>query len=332
MALAPDNLAALEVAVAVANNARDPTTATAHLRAALALRPEDPSIRRALALTLTQQQLCTEAETHWRVLLEHEPDDVGALRGLASCVITLQRNAEALPLLQRVREIAGSDPNLEFHLALARGETPPRQPDDMVRSLFDDYAQRFDKHLVGGLKYHVPQRVAQLISTRKQAADVLDIGCGTGLLGVYLGVAHFSGSLIGIDLSQKMLEQASQHGVYRELRCTDLREELAQAAPESFDVITANDVFIYVGDLSQVIPAAFRALRRGGTLMFSCETAAESEGALVLRPSRRYAHALSAIERLCREAGFGEVAFEHVDLRHDAQQPTAGFIAVAEKP
>ena len=37
--------------------------------------------------------------------------------------------------------------------------------------------------------------------------------------------------------------------------------------------------FIYVGDISAVIPAAFTVLRHGGALIFSCETADEAEGA-----------------------------------------------------
>ena len=88
---------------------------------------------------------------------------------------------------------------------------------------------------------------------------------------------------------------------------------------------------IYVGDISAVVPAACNAIRKGGALIFSCETADESEGALVLRSSKRYAHSRSSVERLCREAGFARCVVEPIDLRLDGNIPIAGFIAVAEK-
>lgn len=328
--LAPDNLAALGVATAVANNMGDRATATQHLRSAFALQPDATPIRRALALSLSQQQLCNEAESHWRALLEQDPNDAHALLWLGICLIALERRDEALQALQHARNVGGSNPSLEFNLALAGGKTPPEQPNEIVRELFDGYAARFDQHLVGGLKYGVPRLVAQLIMQREGAVDVLDLGCGTGLLGVYLGIEHFAGTLVGVDLSQKMLDQAATHNVYRELRCADLRHELA-SADSAFDVVAANDVFVYVGDVTEIIPAAFRVLRPGGALIFSCETALPHEPALVLRASRRYAHSQDSIESLCRNAGFSSIAFTHLDLRHEANQPIAGYLAVAEK-
>ncbi len=328
--LAPDNLAVLGIATAVANNMRDRATASKHLRSAFALQPDAMPIRRALALSLSQQQLSGEAEAHWRALLDQDPNDAHALLWLGICLIALGRHDEAVPLLQHARDAGGSNPSLEFNLALARGETQPEQPNEIVRELFDGYAARFDQHLVGGLKYGVPRLVTQLIMQRDGVADVLDLGCGTGLLGVYLGIAHFGGALVGVDLSQKMLDQAATHGVYRNLRCADLRDELKQA--NAFDIVAANDVFVYVGDVTEIIPAIFRTLRPGGALIFSCETAAPHEPALVLRASRRYAHSQDSIEALCRGAGFASVAFSHLDLLHEANRPIAGFIAVAEKP
>ena len=202
----------------------------------------------------------------------------------------------------------------------------------MMQGLFDDYAVGFDKHLVGVLKYRLPKRVAEIIRERHQVLDIslLDLGCGTGLMGVYLG--PISGAFVGVDVSAKMIEQAVRYGVYTDLRQGDLLDELQRTVPDSFDYVTANDVFIYVGDLAEVIPAAFKVLRNGGTLIFSCETAEESEGDLVLRASKRYAHSRSSIEKLCREAGFNTCAIEEIELRFDGgPAPLPGFIAIAKK-
>jgi predicted TPR repeat methyltransferase len=201
----------------------------------------------------------------------------------------------------------------------------------MTREIFDNYADRFDAHLLGALQYRVPQHVADLIRRRTPSlnVDVLDLGCGTGLIGAELG--RVDGSLVGVDLSAKMLEKASLLGIYSDLKQADLLDELHQAPPVSFDYVIATDVFIYVGELTEVIPAAFACLRGSGALIFSCESTNEAEGDLVLRASKRYAHSRTSIESLCRNAGFSRCSFDTVDLRLENNAPIVGFITLAEK-
>ncbi|MDR3389804.1 MAG: methyltransferase domain-containing protein [Rudaea sp.] len=330
--LAPQEMATIEVAVAVANAAGDFATAQRHLQSALALRPSDSSIRKALGICLERQGRFGEAEPHWRAMLEQNPDDASALGWLGLCLIGLDRKSEACVVLQRAVTLWPEHPSLPFHLAVARGETPSTQPREMIQQLFDGYAGRFDQHLVQQLKYDVPKRVAKIIRERHPGLDVsvLDLGCGTGLLGANLG--RIGRAFVGVDVSPRMIEHAARHNVYTELRETDLLDELRRTTADSFDCVTANDVFIYVGDLSEVIPSAFKVLRSGGALIFSCETADESEGALVLRPSKRYAHSRSSVEALCQRAGFGNCDIAPIELRFDlGNVPIVGFMVVAQK-
>ena len=331
VAMAPTDMGALEVAVAVAYAAGDLATMQRHLQSALALKPNDPSILRSLGKCLADRGLHAEAELHWRAVLAQAPDDPLAWSWLGGCLLQLDRKEEARVALQRGLELVPGDPSLKFFLAMASGETPRTQPKEMMQELFDRYASRFDTELVGQLKYGVPRRVAEIIRSRTPALDVsiLDLGCGTGLLGVYLG--RIAGAFVGVDLSGKMIEQAARHGIYTEFRQTDLLDDLRATAEGTYDYVTANDVFIYVGDLSEIIPAAFKVIRSGGALIFSCETAQESESALVLRPSKRYAHTVSSIQALCRDAGFGSCVIEPLDLRFERKVPIAGFIAIAGK-
>lgn len=202
----------------------------------------------------------------------------------------------------------------------------------MIRQLFDEYADHFDKHLVEKLNYRVPERVAQMIRNRQSGMNVsvLDLGCGTGLLAAQLG--RIGGAFVGGDVSSRMLEQANRLNVYTQLRQSDLLDELRRTPAASFDYVTANDVFIYVGDLSDIIPATFTALRNPGALIFSCETADDNESNLVLRPSKRYPHSRVGIQTLCRKAGFSQCDIESIDVRIESgNAPIAGFIAVAQK-
>jgi len=330
--LAPREMFALEVAVAVANGAGDAAAARRHLQSALVLRPGDLAIRRMLGIVLDKLNEHAAAEELWRGILAELPDDVSALGWRGVCLIALGRNGEACVSLERALQLAPEHPDLPFQLARARGETPPSQPLASVRQLFDDYANRFDVHLRDALQYRVPELVAQIIRKRHPELDisVLDLGCGTGLLGTQLG--PIKGALVGVDISRNMLDQAARLNRYAELRQGDLLGAMHEFAADSFDYAVANDVFIYVGDPTASIEASWRVLRPGGALIFSCESAREDEGALVLRASKRYAHSRSSVESICRAAGFLRITLESIDVRLDGEQkPIPGFLAIAEK-
>jgi len=215
---------------------------------------------------------------------------------------------------------------------LALGRTPARQPAGMVRSLYDGMADMYDQRVVAGLKYKLPRdvgaKIRQLYPDNK--LNVLDLGCGTGLLGAVLG--RIDGGMIGVELSPAMIQQAAKHGVYDRFHNVDLLDALQETPASLYDVIAALDVFIYVGDISGAIPNAFRVLRAGGHFIFSCETAAEDEADLVLRPSQRFAHKASHVEALCRAAGFAEVVLEPTTLRYEGIEPVQGFVVTARKP
>jgi predicted TPR repeat methyltransferase len=330
--LEPHEINVLEAAASIANAAGDFVTAQGYLQTALEIRPDDRQIPLALAVSLAKQSRFDQAEMHLRRVLDKNPDDPFALGWLGTCLIGLDRKDEAATVLAHGMALVPKNDSLRFHLAIARGETPRTQPKELMREFFDGYASQFEQHLVGKLKYRVPIRVAEIILNARQDRDisVLDLGCGTGLLGAYLG--RIKGAFVGVDVSVKMVEQAVRYDVYTDLHQADLLEELQRTAPGSFDYITANDVFIYVGDLAEIIPASFVALRSGGAMIFSCETASDAEAALVLRPSKRYAHSSQSIEALCRDAGFSRWAIELIDLRLDEGAiPVAGFITVAHK-
>jgi predicted TPR repeat methyltransferase len=129
-----------------------------------------------------------------------------------------------------------------------------------------------------------------------------------------------------------MIDQAARHNVYDRFHNVDLLDALEATPASLYDVITALDVFVYVGDLAQAIPNAFKVLKPGGQLIFSCERSADDEADLVLRPTLRYAHKASHIEAQCRAAGFDPVAIENTNLRLENNAPVDGYLVIAQKP
>ena len=65
-----------------------------------------------------------------------------------------------------------------------------------------------------------------------------------------------------------------------------------EESEESFDLVFAADVVIYLGDLSRFLRGAARAASAGGLLAFNVETTKEAP--YLLLPSGRFAHDVSA--------------------------------------
>lgn len=330
--LTPNDRLALDVAIRTAGAAGNGEVALTHLRKAHSLWPDDPDIDRQLGAVLTHLLRHDEAYVHWRAYLARHPDDTAAQMYFGTTLIALRRHAEACVVFENMLLRNPGNKTIEFHLTIARGESPTSQPKEVVQGIFDNYASHFDTHLLSHLKYGVPRHIAEIVLMRhgdNRRLNILDLGCGTGLVGVHVG--RVDGRMVGVDLSQKMLEQARKRNIYSELHCADLLDALNTFAPQSFDCIIAADVFVYVGELSAVIPACFGVLRPSGALIFSCESTNDGESDLVLRPSKRYAHSRASIEALCKKSGFASCTFKSIELRLDANVPIAGFIATAEK-
>jgi predicted TPR repeat methyltransferase len=200
----------------------------------------------------------------------------------------------------------------------AWGQAPARY----VQALFDGYAEGFDRHLVEGLGYGVPEALAALLPPGRHFASALDLGCGTGLCTPPL--QGRVGRLVGVDLSPRMLEQARARGLYAELHEAELVAWLQGAEP-GFDLVLAADVFIYIGDLAPVFAGVRRVLAPGGQFVFSVE-AADDEAAVQLGAQLRYRHGEAALRALADAHGFEVHTVRREVLRHELQKPIDGLL------
>lgn len=292
----------------------------------------DSGIRLFLARYLVSLGRHAEAVPHYAYIHERLPKHEEALRGLLSCARALSDDGAAQKWADALLALHPDDDDARYWHAVAHGATPPTQPASVVRGIFDRYAESYDVHLTRTLKSQVPKHVAELVRSARPDLrfNLLDLGCGTGLVGLYLG--RIQGHFIGADLSEPMLRQAARHKLYARLHHVNLLDALRETPANEFEVITCADALIYVGDLAPVLPAALRILKAGGVFVFSCEEADEDGPDLVLRRSQRYAHKATAVEAACRAAGFDSISVEHVaQLRLDQGQPVAGFYVTARK-
>ena len=92
-----------------------------------------------------------------------------------------------------------------------------------TRDLYDDWAAGYDADLVDGCGYRSPEIAARAFAERvpDRSCRLIDLGCGTGLVGVELGRHGFI-HMDGLDISTGMLEEARKKGVYENLFEGDL--------------------------------------------------------------------------------------------------------------
>ena len=296
--------------------------------------PESVDYLAALASALEQnEQFVQAAQTYidllkiqslpaWHITLG------GALYGLHAS----GREDEALRLLDDWLSAFPDNPFARHTLeTFSNNPQSNRVPQDYVTQLFDTFAESFDS-VLSDLNYTAPEHVAQKVREFcEKTADVLDLGCGTGLCGQALKKQNvpFS-SLTGVDLSEKMLEKAKERGVYTTLEQADILSYPPQCA-NRFDTVVSSDVFTYLGALDVLFKGISLLLKPNGVLIFTISENKENNADFRLTPSGRYVHSRHYLRRTLSEANLTVFNEEKVVLRYEMGQPVEGFVIAARQ-
>jgi predicted TPR repeat methyltransferase len=235
----------------------------------LEIAPENADTRTYYGVFLKQEKRISEAEKEFRVAIEVDPKKNFKETGYA--MVQLASIIGGLSLLEMDQKY--------------------------VSTLFDGYADRFDKELCGKLEYKGHEQVINaLMRVLNDVADrdkvtipietplqslslnsrkeysVLDIGCGTGLCGFLLRKLMPYANISGVDLSQRILEKSVQRECYNNLVLGDALQYLNTCNSLSMDSIIAADVFIYIGGLNKIFEAIYKVLRlKDSYLIFTVE-------------------------------------------------------------
>lgn len=259
-----------------------------------------------------------QAATFFKKALELNPSDGHALVQLASLELDDESNSE---VLANVKEL---DP-------------------EYVGALFDGYSSRFETELVDVLHYkgHIllyeSLQAMWKLTPISDVNNIVDLGCGTGLLGELIVNDLPWVELYGVDLSERMVDisrrRKSKAGktIYSSVVRADASQYLSSLEKQSIDCVVASDVFIYIGDISAILEESSKCLVQGGLIAFTVEgydNIQDSNGGMRLLPSGRFGHSKSYIQKVAKSQGFEVSSWRDCVLRRQGGQDVKGAVVV----
>ncbi|MDD1640730.1 MAG: bifunctional 2-polyprenyl-6-hydroxyphenol methylase/3-demethylubiquinol 3-O-methyltransferase UbiG [Methylococcaceae bacterium] len=135
----------------------------------------------------------------------------------------------------------------------------------MAERWWDTQGEFKTLHDINPLRIEFIQSYADIAGKR-----IVDVGCGGGILTE--GLAKFGADVLGIDLSEELIDIADLHGLesgvnahYQKISA----EALAQQQPGSFDHVTCMEMLEHVPDPGSIISACATLVKPGGMVFFS---------------------------------------------------------------
>ncbi len=285
---------------------------------------QDPDLFFNLGVCAEKLNQFQHAEGFYQEAIKLNPKFFSAYFNLGLLAKFLNKLPLALHSFEQALAIFPDHPEAQLHHArLSDDGAIKTLPRSHIQSLFDGYADHYDIHMQQVLSYSLPDFMASMMGAALReyivpsaALKILDMGCGTGLLGQALydniktdHVLNMSFTLEGVDLSPKMLQKAGERAIYQRLTHQDLLAYLQSAPSESYDGLMAADVVNYLGDLSLFFEQANRVLKPSGWLCFSVEDLeTKSLGAsvsdFILLETCRFAHNQNYVKNKIEKSGF----------------------------
>lgn len=117
-----------------------------------------------------------------------------------------------------------------------------------LKNYYNDWAHEYDSYTVD-VDYILPKKVAEIFCSKNtKSKTVLDIGCGTGLLGVELLRINPNLTIDGIDISESMLDIAKLKKIddktfcYKQLYSVDIKNQ-NNFIQKQYDAIVSSGTF-----------------------------------------------------------------------------------------
>lgn len=137
-----------------------------------------------------------------------------------------------------------------------------------IAERYDEWAATYEQELVGEWRYQAPSVAMRILAGGGVVQPVLDVGCGTGLVGRFLTEAGFD-TIDGVDVSPASLDAARAHGVYRDLAVADFNSGQLPFPDHTYAAVVCVGVLSYAVDPGAIVQDFCRITQPGGRLVFT---------------------------------------------------------------
>jgi len=299
---------------------------------ALELEPDDTDCLYNLAGCYHDLERFEEAIACYESILEKEPFHQSALNNIAYISQKIGRTDLAVIYYKQLLEVNPGHTSADHMLAALTGKIRSTAPLSYVRDVFNSYSSHYEKSLIDKLGYILPEQLLKIInfsSGKQHFKQLLDLGCGTGLVGEAL--KNNITTIHGIDLSSSMIEIAHTKEIYDQLITGDIHAALDNLEKASYDLLIAADVFTYVGEIESILKLSHQLGTRDCLFYFSVEDLTGGRTDMVLLESGRFAHSRNYIQQTADAAGWYIFNIETINLRRERDKWIKGAVYAMKK-
>ncbi|MBD74039.1 MAG: hypothetical protein CMM96_00895 [Rickettsiales bacterium] len=140
---------------------------------------------------------------------------------------------------------------------------------EKLKEYYKKWSNSYDND-VRSCQYNGPETITNILTQNYNiyGSIILDIGCGTGLLGDYLSKNKYQIMIDGIDISPEMIEIARKRKYYDDLRIVDIFN-VTTTQNKKYDYIVSAGMFTHNHVGPSAVENILHFLERDGVLIFT---------------------------------------------------------------
>jgi len=302
-----------------------------HLKLALSANPGNLPLADRLCHASIYSGNDEDAIRAARLMVEYAPQSPAVHKRLGFVLMHCRRLDEAYAAFSKFLHLDPGNESARHLLDVLAGDQPANADPATILANYGSTAAAYDKTIVKQLRNRTPQLLRGLLERMPTPATgfslVLDLACGTGLMGVQL--RSLARTLVGVDLSSEMVALARRKNIYDRLEVGDLVKFINDDILE-YDLFSCSDALIHIGDLEPLVDAVSNHASPGTLFLFSTESA--DTGDYHLDPaSYRYRHSPGYVREVLARHRFELIEYQVANIRVDRGGAVPGGLHLALK-
>lgn len=223
-----------------------------------------------------------DAEFRFRIVLYFRPTHHLALYNLAKCYIAKKQKHAAIEKIKLALKAKKDFPEAEYLLSTLEKSTKIEEiPTPIIQEYYDNIADSYNEKFSPKRGHKVAEYMADLLSLyyekKNEDTTILDLGCGTGKCSKAVSSLIKCKSIVGVDISQNMLEEAQEitknkSPLFDKLVHLDFDKFLDKSSAK-FDIILAGMSLHFKKNLEKQLKKISHLLEKKGCIIFTIEQA-----------------------------------------------------------